>query len=85
VERKLWKEVQQEVPPGKMLQPFVGMGNVSMKRHPKKAFFFVYFPNGQSGCTIYILLKKNRHRFRIPAYFAPSQTAKVKRQKSKTA
>jgi hypothetical protein len=57
------QELQQE-PAGKMLQPFVRMGNCPVLGHIalEESFGFFNFPNAQAGRIVDLLLKKNRHR-----------------------
>lgn len=69
---KIGKKILQQETSGQVLQSFFGMGHIPVQWYIpfEEIFRFFYFPYPETGGFVDLLLKKNRHSFLIPVYFA---------------
>jgi hypothetical protein len=69
---KIGEKILKQEAAGQVLQPLFRMGYLPVQRYiaPEEIFCFFYFPDPQPGGFVDLLLKKNRHSFLIPVYFA---------------
>lgn len=69
---KIGEKILQEESSGQVLQSFFRVCNIPVQGHIpfEEIFRFFYFPYPEPGGFVDLLLKKNRHSFLIPVYFA---------------